>query len=282
MKTTSRTFKTFALAASILGLSASPAAQAWDVSTSLNSFSSLYVSSWSGPGLGVNWTWTTLQEGTSTTFDTNGGIPNDFMYQAWDGNAWPDTYYYNEINEPGGTASAWASWSHQDVNTEIADSVNATVYDEFSSLSNGEAMGAIFAYDFQFTLDPSSNATISYADGDAYVYLESMAGESGVAFAGLKLYSTDVDINDFGGANMAYFSNDMSLTATPEGNLVEGYLTGMDYTFSNMTGNSITYNLRLEGTAFVFTQAVPEPETYAMLLAGLGLVGFAVRRRRGV
>jgi hypothetical protein len=25
--------------------------------------------------------------------------------------------------------------------------------------------------------------------------------------------------------------------------------------------------------------AVPEPETYAMLLAGLGLVGFAVRRR---
>ena len=26
--------------------------------------------------------------------------------------------------------------------------------------------------------------------------------------------------------------------------------------------------------------AVPEPETYAMLLAGLGLVGFAVRRRK--
>ncbi|MHB1098552.1 MAG: PEPxxWA-CTERM sorting domain-containing protein, partial [Burkholderiales bacterium] len=26
---------------------------------------------------------------------------------------------------------------------------------------------------------------------------------------------------------------------------------------------------------------VPEPETYAMLLVGLGLVGFAVRRRVG-
>ena len=26
--------------------------------------------------------------------------------------------------------------------------------------------------------------------------------------------------------------------------------------------------------------AVPEPETYAMLLAGLGLVGFAARRRK--
>jgi type VI secretion system secreted protein Hcp len=32
-------------------------------------------------------------------------------------------------------------------------------------------------------------------------------------------------------------------------------------------------------SAPVPAQAVPEPETYAMLLAGLGLVGFAVRRR---
>jgi hypothetical protein len=33
-------------------------------------------------------------------------------------------------------------------------------------------------------------------------------------------------------------------------------------------------------TAFSLTSAVPEPETYAMLLAGLGLVGFASRRRK--
>lgn len=32
-------------------------------------------------------------------------------------------------------------------------------------------------------------------------------------------------------------------------------------------------------TAFGVTQAVPEAETYAMMLAGLGLIGFAARRR---
>ncbi|HQY23214.1 MAG TPA: FxDxF family PEP-CTERM protein, partial [Gammaproteobacteria bacterium] len=32
----------------------------------------------------------------------------------------------------------------------------------------------------------------------------------------------------------------------------------------------------------VALSAVPEPETYAMLLAGLGLIGFSIRRRRMV
>lgn len=34
--------------------------------------------------------------------------------------------------------------------------------------------------------------------------------------------------------------------------------------------------------AYAFTaQAVPEPETYALLMAGLGVIGFVARRRRG-
>jgi len=41
-------------------------------------------------------------------------------------------------------------------------------------------------------------------------------------------------------------------------------------------GNDIA---RIRLTATSVTVAVPEPETYAMLLAGLGLVGFAARRR---
>lgn len=42
------------------------------------------------------------------------------------------------------------------------------------------------------------------------------------------------------------------------------------------------YSVHLSGvdSAVNVTSAVPEPETYAMLLAGLGLLGFAARRRK--
>jgi PEP-CTERM motif len=38
------------------------------------------------------------------------------------------------------------------------------------------------------------------------------------------------------------------------------------------------YRIRLSG---VTVSPVPEPETYAMLLAGLGLMGAMIRRRKG-
>lgn len=40
-------------------------------------------------------------------------------------------------------------------------------------------------------------------------------------------------------------------------------------------GHSVTFG-------YEYIMAVPEPETYAMLLAGLGLIGFSARRRRAV
>ena len=57
------------------------------------------------------------------------------------------------------------------------------------------------------------------------------------------------------------------------------------YAISNtgyIVGSALNYNGTV-GAAVILTpavlNAVPEPETYALLLAGLGLVGFAVRRR---
>jgi hypothetical protein len=48
---------------------------------------------------------------------------------------------------------------------------------------------------------------------------------------------------------------------------------------ANVVSINEEYRLRLSGT---MVSAVPEPETYAMLLAGLGLIGAMVRRRSGL
>jgi hypothetical protein len=53
-----------------------------------------------------------------------------------------------------------------------------------------------------------------------------------------------------------------------------GVATGSDVWTSATGGTSIQH------TVAILTTPVPEPETYAMMLAGLGIMGFMVRRRR--
>ena len=60
---------------------------------------------------------------------------------------------------------------------------------------------------------------------------------------------------------------------------LDGSVPGSSY-FLHIAGTNVgnaTYN----GTLSI-TSAVPEPETYGMMLAGLGLMGFVARRRKSV
>ena len=69
-------------------------------------------------------------------------------------------------------------------------------------------------------------------------------------------------------------------TFTPSGTLANFAPGGMSLSFSatqNQPGGSISASYSFSSPAAL----VPEPETYAMLLAGLGAVGLLARRRRG-
>lgn len=52
----------------------------------------------------------------------------------------------------------------------------------------------------------------------------------------------------------------------------------------NALSNGAQYDLwggwLMSGSQISLVPAVPEPETYVMLMAGLGLIGFASRRRK--
>jgi hypothetical protein len=58
---------------------------------------------------------------------------------------------------------------------------------------------------------------------------------------------------------------------------VDFIATGSSTTIG-LTGQTGVYYIRLDNVCV--TAAVPEPETYAMLLAGLGLLGFISHRRK--
>lgn len=258
----------------------SSVAHAWDAEISLNNFGvAFYVESWSGSYL-----WSSVREGVSTAYGLNGGVPNAYLFQDWSGTAWPSLDFSNEVLLPANAGNMFGTWNRDGAASsyevpELADYAYAYIS---GVASGGVSMGSQIAYDFDFTLDPFSEATIAYEDSDALAYVKSEAGEEGVAFAGVQLYSVDIDANEPGGANAEYFEEFIALSGSPAGGESSEYLSGLRHTFSNLTADPVTYHLRLEGYAFAFTTPVPEPEAYAMMLAGLGLVALAARRRRSV
>ena len=78
----------------------------------------------------------------------------------------------------------------------------------------------------------------------------------------------DFTIFDAGGITLASF--------IPSTGAETGYRFSADLLVSGVDGIPVTGNVAVG----VPTAPVPEPETYAMMLAGLGLLGFVARRRR--
>ncbi|WP_229259449.1 choice-of-anchor E domain-containing protein [Duganella aceris] len=82
----------------------------------------------------------------------------------------------------------------------------------------------------------------------------------------------------------AVFTDAATLAAFTGTGSVAATVTGLGTTKITASGNvhtAATSAYSAYGTVtYTFAAPVPEPETYAMLLAGLGLVGFAARRRK--
>ncbi len=79
---------------------------------------------------------------------------------------------------------------------------------------------------------------------------------------------------------------------TANSSLISSGSTGGSTSYLSFSGGAVpgAYELRVDGSSSssgpnayagsVVISPVPEPETYAMLLAGLGLIGFTARRRK--
>lgn len=107
-------------------------------------------------------------------------------------------------------------------------------------------------------------------------FVTNAAGVTGSTEAGLDMSGWAVAWN-----NVPYINMGAGAAATFAWDGVYDHAYTLDYSASVPSDSpafpGVFYQLHLEGTV---TQAVPEASTYGMMLAGLGLVGFAVRRRK--
>ena len=75
------------------------------------------------------------------------------------------------------------------------------------------------------------------------------------------------------------YDKPFQLTASLNSHATNGGLA--DFTLTSLSSSLVLpAGANLLSSSGLYVQAVPEAETYAMMLAGLGLVGFAAARRR--
>ena len=143
-----------------------------------------------------------------------------------------------------------------------------------------------------------TTAEDSFIDGSSFVYTfganRIAANETGFAFS---LNSADNDFSTFFANAASYYvsggisSTKFSISSVKLNNTTWVPTTGNDIDLGMLTVGpadeiwvSVTGNRNAVGATFsgqLVLTPVPEPETYAMMLAGLAALGFLARRRQG-
>lgn len=161
----------------------------------------------------------------------------------------------------------------------------------FISLAHADATGSASAVEIAnlsgWQID-SAGSTLSLTWNKAEQFMNS----GSPSFIGFKISDTDNQLMDISGASVT----NTSYAANTYGNLVEGFQPSqVTFDANNIYVNLNTamwhevpmasmgdpYRDKISLSVDLAPLApIPEPETYAMLLAGLGLVSAMVRRRR--
>lgn len=126
-----------------------------------------------------------------------------------------------------------------------------------SKTITASSYGLVDVDTFTFSINATANATGSAPD---------------VAFSWIKLTGVEVwSVKLLDSTDTQIGATDYTTDNFSFGNLAAGA-----YKLVVTTTGNTNYNVTLSTSA---ASAVPEPEAYAMMLAGLGLVGFAARRK---
>jgi hypothetical protein len=127
-----------------------------------------------------------------------------------------------------------------------------------------------FSFDGPGVLTVTVPYTLSISGGDPYNYYDSVSASVN-ANASFYGYGDNGSFNSYSNASFALNSYYDPSLQSQSGNLVFGI-------FAAGPGSG-TLSIDLGASTSGFVSSIPEPQSYAMLLAGLGLMGAVVRRR---
>lgn len=147
-------------------------------------------------------------------------------------------------------------------------------YDFTAAYESGSYAGYVDGTPLTGYITLSSNAPGVYADP---IFASSSPdfnlANFVVAFSVTDGLNTDTSLD--------YFSSEININSAQE--LTHGYLFSSNFYVGSNFGYSYRRDVMFSPATFTLRQAtaaVPEPETYAMFLAGLGLLGFAAKRQK--
>jgi hypothetical protein len=186
-------------------------------------------------------------------------------------------------------------------NTGLGASGSTDSNYKLTSVTSDTAIGAtpFITYDNQWPISPwLANTSVS-----KWITPTSSQGQSFDAWnTGLYTYTLSFDLTGYNASTASFvgrlaadnavtvklnnqvISSASGFTDWSSFNANSGFVSGvnkLDFVVTNWQQNGGNPSgLRVEFSGSNITAAVPEPETYAMLLGGLALMGFVARRRK--